>query len=118
MINYTVEGAKGAFACNMGYVIGVWGASSAVGACIRFDKLDTIKKNGRMDAANEGMLQIAVNAAAGGHDMTGFEPVQDQDGDPNGHQAVCRRCGLSAWVDDSGMQYSLLAADCPGGPAS
>ena len=64
--------------------------------------------------AHESMLSVAVNAAAGGHDMSGFDPVQDADGQPNGHQARCRRCNLTAWVSDQGLQYSLLADVCPG----
>ena len=64
--------------------------------------------------AQESMLQIAVDAAAGGHDLSGFEPVQDADGQPNGFQATCKRCGLTAWVGDNGVQYSLLADVCPG----
>jgi len=63
--------------------------------------------------ARSSMLEIAVNGAAGGHDLTGFEPVQDHDDRPNGYQARCRKCDLTAWVDDSGMIYSLLAHKCP-----
>ena len=55
------------------------------------------------------MLQMAVDAAAGGHDM---RPVEGGD---SGHQTICRRCGMTAWVDDSGMIYSLLAYKCPDG---
>ena len=46
--------------------------------------------------------------------QNGSEPVTDHDGRPNGYQARCRRCNLTAWVDDSGMMYNLLAAVCPG----
>lgn len=67
------------------------------------------------EEARESMMEIAVNAAGGGHDLTGFEPVEDQDGRPNGYEARCRKCNLTAWVDDSGMMYSLLADICPGG---
>jgi len=63
--------------------------------------------------ANESMLQIAVNAAAAGHDLTGFEPVEDMDGNPNGYEAKCRHCGQTAWVYFSGMIYSLLDDVCP-----
>ena len=73
--------------------------------------------------ARTSMLDIAAAAALGRHDLTGFADVEDDetstvghcDGDPNGYQAVCRRCGLSAWVDDSGLAYNLLADVCPGG---
>jgi hypothetical protein len=54
-------------------------------------------------AAGDTMLQIAVNAAAGNHDLTAFEPVDDDDGRSNGHQAQCRRCGQSAWVGENGF---------------
>ena len=63
-------------------------------------------------AANESMLEIAVNAAAAGHDLSGFEPVQDGDAKPNGYQAKCRKCGQTAWVGDSGLIYSLLDSEC------
>lgn len=66
----------------------------------------------------ESMLEIAVNAAAAGHDLTGFEPVQDADGEPNGYQAHCNLCSMSAWVGDNGLHYSLLADVCPGKDAS
>ena len=63
--------------------------------------------------ARESMLEIMVDAAFGDHDLASFKPVQDQDGRPNGYQAKCRRCNITAWVDDSGMMYSLLTAMCP-----
>ena len=55
-------------------------------------------------AANEAMLEIAVNAAAAGDDLGGFEPVDAVDGLPNGYQARCRKCGRTAWV---GADYSF-----------
>lgn len=64
-------------------------------------------------AAKESMLEIAVNAASGGHDLSGFGLVEDHDGQPNGYQARCRKCNLTAWVDFSGMMYNLLADECP-----
>ena len=64
--------------------------------------------------ARESMLEIMVDAAYGDHDLGGFEPVDDYNGDPNGYEARCRRCNLTAWVDDSGLMYSLLADTCPG----
>ena len=39
--------------------------------------------------------------------LTGFEAVDDADGNPSGCQARCRRCELTAWVEDSGLIYSL-----------
>lgn len=55
-------------------------------------------------AANEVMLEIAVNAAAAGHDLGGFEPVEDADGRANGWQARCRICGMTALVGLDGLQ--------------
>ena len=62
------------------------------------------------------MREIAANAAACGHDMTGFKPVKDAEGDANGHRAECRLCGQSVWVGEGGLMlmYSLLADVCPG----
>lgn len=60
------------------------------------------------------MLELAVNAAAAEHDLAGFEPVDDADGQPNGHQAQCRLCGMTVFVAGSGAHYSLLADHCPG----
>jgi hypothetical protein len=60
------------------------------------------------------MLELAVNATSGNHELDGFEAVDDYDGRHNGYETRCRRCNLTAWVDDSGMMYSLLAAVCPG----
>ena len=66
-------------------------------------------------AANESMLEIAVNAAAAGHDLTGFEKVDAAVGLPDGYEARCRKCGRTAWVGDDGLMYSLLDRDrCPG----
>lgn len=58
------------------------------------------------------MLEIAVNAAGMGHDLGGFEPVQDEDGNPTGYQARCRKCDMTAWVGNDGLRYSLLALEC------
>ena len=65
--------------------------------------------------ANESMLEIAVNAAADGHDLTGFEPVDAADGLPDRYEARCRKCGRTAWVGDDGLMYSLLGDDCSEG---
>ena len=66
-------------------------------------------------AANESMLEIAVNAAAAGHDLGGFEPVDDTDGRPAGYQARCRSCGRTAWAGEDGLKYSLLGEYCSKG---
>ena len=57
-------------------------------------------------AANESMLEIAVNAAAAGHDLTGFEPVDSTVGLPDGYEARCRGCGQgTATVICAGSQF-------------
>ena len=64
------------------------------------------------NAANESMLEIAVNAAAAGHDLSGFRPVNATEGLPNGYEARCRKCGRTAWVGEGGLMYSLLDDIC------
>ena len=63
-------------------------------------------------AANDSMLEVAVNAAAAGHDLTGFEKVDAAVGLPDGYEARCRKCGKTAWVGDDGLMYSLLEERC------
>jgi hypothetical protein len=58
--------------------------------------------------AREALLEILVEAALSGHDLTPFDPVPS-----GGYQSRCRRCGQTAWVSVGGLQYSLLAATCP-----
>lgn len=62
------------------------------------------------EAADEAMMEIMVNAAAEGHDLTAW--VLTEDG--AGWQARCRRCQGTVWVGRSGVQYSLLAETCRG----
>ena len=64
---------------------------------------------------NEAMLEIAVNAAADGHDLSGFKPVDAADGLPDGYEARCRKCGRMAWVGADGLVYSLLGEHCSKG---
>lgn len=64
------------------------------------------------DAARESMLEVMVNAALTGHDLAGFEPVNEAGSHSTGWQAVCRLCGGSVWVGKSGLVYSLLAEQC------
>ncbi|MFN2137908.1 MAG: hypothetical protein ACK2UK_18280 [Candidatus Promineifilaceae bacterium] len=63
--------------------------------------------------ANKVMLEIAVEAAFGGHELSGFEKVDAATGLPDGFEAKCRRCGRSAWVGEQGLAYSLLEHVCP-----
>ena len=67
-------------------------------------------------AANESMLEIVVDAAAGGHDLAGFELVGNSDGQQAGYQARCRNCDKSVSVSFSRIAYSLLDDEC-GTPA-
>jgi hypothetical protein len=63
-------------------------------------------------AANEAMLEVAVNAVAGGHDLTGFAMVADANRHKSGYQARCRNCDQIVMVDFSGMLYSRLDDVC------
>ncbi len=62
--------------------------------------------------AKESILSIQVDSALSGHDLGPFEPVEVLTG---GYEARCRNCNQSAWVGDSGIMYSLLVDQCPGG---
>ena len=68
--------------------------------------------------ARESMLSVAVNAAAAGHNLSGFQPVEDSDGRPDGYQARCELCGMTAWVGENSVHYSLLDDVCPGKDAN
>jgi hypothetical protein len=61
------------------------------------------------ESAKATNFEVQVNAALNGHDIGPFEPVDTVSG---GYQAVCRRCGKSVWVGDSGVMYSLLGEEC------
>jgi len=54
------------------------------------------------------LLEAQVEEALGGHDIGGFEPVE------NGYQATCRPCGGTTWLNDKGLRYSLLKEVCEG----
>jgi hypothetical protein len=58
-----------------------------------------------MSAANDTMLEVAVNAAASGHDPGGFEPVTDADGRPNGYQAVFRETSPKRGLTTGSRQF-------------
>lgn len=55
----------------------------------------------------ESILQIQVDAALQGHDLTCYEVV-----DERGFQAKCRKCGGTVWVGVSGLIFSVLAESC------
>jgi hypothetical protein len=52
------------------------------------------------ESAKGAILEAQVNAALSGHDIGPFEPVDTVTG---GYQAVCRKCGQTVWVGDSGV---------------
>jgi hypothetical protein len=56
----------------------------------------------------ESLLEILVEAALSGHDLTPFDPVP-----AGGYQARCRRCRHTVWLGGNGLIYSLLAERCP-----
>jgi hypothetical protein len=58
------------------------------------------------ESAKAAILEALVNAALSGHDIGSFEPVE------RGYQAVCRKCGKTVWVGNSGVMYSLLGERC------
>jgi hypothetical protein len=62
----------------------------------------------------QGMLEIAVSAVFGKHDLSGFEVVDASVGMPEGFEAWCRRCGRTAWVGIDGVAYNLLGDNCGG----
>ncbi|MGB3714515.1 MAG: hypothetical protein WA996_08815 [Candidatus Promineifilaceae bacterium] len=57
------------------------------------------------ESAKAAILEAQVNTALTDHDLGPFEPVDTVNG---GYQAVCRKCGKSVWVGDSGVTYRLL----------
>jgi hypothetical protein len=63
-------------------------------------------------ALKDSILEIQVNAALAGHDLGPFDPVESSF-EGAGYQAECRKCGLTAWVGESGLMYSLLGESCP-----
>ena len=63
-------------------------------------------------AANETMLEIAFNAAASGHDLSGFEMVANANRHQAGYLARCRHCDQIVWVGFSGIVYSRLDVEC------
>ena len=61
----------------------------------------------RGDQFREALLESQVEAALGGHDLAGWEEVE------NGWQARCSQCQMTTWVGDVGLRYSLLEDRCP-----
>ena len=65
----------------------------------------------RKDAKQE-MLEVAVNAAGAGHDLTGFSEAEGQTQALRGWRAMCRRCGQVVWVRYDGVTYNMLEDAC------
>ncbi len=53
------------------------------------------------------LLEAAVEAVLGGHDLVPWVPTDD------GWQAACKACGQTTWIGHNGLRYSLLAETCP-----
>lgn len=60
----------------------------------------------------EAMLEAAIEAALGGHDLAPWEQL-DESG--NEYQAHCKLCLKTTWVGSS-LRYSILEDTCPGAP--
>ena len=58
----------------------------------------------------DAILEAQAEAALGGHDIGPFNTVE------SGYLASCRRCDMTTWVGENGLQYSLLEDTCPGTP--
>jgi len=56
----------------------------------------------------DALLEAQTEAALGGHNIGAFEPVT------NGHQATCQHCGMTSWVGQNGLRYSLQEDSCLG----
>lgn len=109
VVNYT---ANACFRDCFGF--GVDQADRKIKQCKMYDvpKLEygiLIMRDDTTSAANASMLEIAVNAVAAEHDLTGFKAVKHA----GGYQAICRKCGVTVWVGNNGRYYSLLANKCP-----
>jgi hypothetical protein len=52
------------------------------------------------------MMEAMAEAALGGHELGQWEVVE------NGYQATCQRCGMTTWLGNEGLRYSLLADSC------
>lgn len=61
-------------------------------------------------AVREAMVEAMVEAALGGHELGIWEPVE------GGYQATCRGCGMTSWMGNTGLRYSLLEDVCEGAP--
>jgi hypothetical protein len=60
-----------------------------------------------MSPSDTAALEVMVNAALSGHDLTPFDPVPS-----GGYQSRCRRCHKTVWINAIGLIYSLLPDFC------
>jgi len=58
--------------------------------------------------AKEAHLEAIAEAALGGHDLDAWERTK------KGWMSTCLLCGITTWVGDSGIRYSLLGDECVG----
>ena len=58
--------------------------------------------------ARQALLEILVEAALSGHDLTPFDPVPS-----GGYQSRCRRCRRTVWLGPTNLIYRLLSDPCP-----
>ena len=59
--------------------------------------------------ANDTRMQVMVNAAFNGHDLSEWLTTESDDG----WQSTCRLCEKAVWVGKNGLQYSSLENICP-----
>ena len=69
---------------------------------------ETTAENEGLERLKESMLEAAVEASLGGHDLSHWQQVE------NGWQATCRLCQATLWVGENGLKYSLLENSCSG----
>ena len=58
----------------------------------------------------DSILEAQVEAPLQGHNLGSFKAVDTITG---GYEAGCKFCGLTSWVGDNGLRYSLLEDKCP-----
>jgi hypothetical protein len=52
------------------------------------------------------MMEAMAEAALGGHELGQWKVVE------HGYQATCQRCGMTTWLGNEGLRYSLLEDSC------
>lgn len=80
----------------------------------RLGQIKEITIDAQLDQDNEirlkeSLMEAAVEAALGGHDLAQWQQVE------NGWQAACKLCQATIWIGENGLRYSLLEDSCSGG---